>query len=83
MIRVPRISAAWYGAFAPGAHVHIWTIAAMALQLAGDEAAAQSWADKIRDRQPNHSKEMFFRSFPLREAGVRERATDALSKLGF
>lgn len=70
------------GARAPNAHVHIFVIAAMANDLAGRRAAAESWATEVKRRMSTYRQEMFFKSFPFREDGAREAMRKALASLG-
>ncbi len=71
------------GALAPGAHVHIWAIAAMTHELAGDHSAAERWGDRVRDREPAYTKDRFFRSFPIHQDRARAIASEAFERLGF
>lgn len=77
-------AAAWAerAARAPGAHVLITQIAAIAQQLNGDPARAASWAAEVRLRDPALSREDFFRAFPLSSTSARNRISHALAKLG-
>ncbi|MCV0429768.1 MAG: transcriptional regulator, partial [Roseibium sp.] len=68
---------------APGAHVLIWVIAAIANELAGNHAVAADWAQRVRHHRADISQEHFFRSFPFTDAGVRARISTALAKHGF
>jgi TolB-like protein len=68
---------------APGAHVLIAMIAAVALALAGNWAGAERWAASVRSRNPLLRREDFFRSFPLQPEPLRSRVAKALARLGF
>lgn len=68
---------------APGAHVLIAMIAAMAQALAGNEAAARSWAANVRVRNPQLARGDFLRSFPVKAARMRADFAAALEDLGF
>jgi len=67
----------------PGAHVLIAMIAAAAQALAGDDIRARTWADAVRSRNPQLTRQDFFRSFPFRAEPVRAKIGAALGKLGF
>lgn len=71
------------GARSPGAHVLIGLIAAAAHTLAGDTARATFWADNVRQRNDKLSREVFFRSFPMKSGPMRARLDQALAQLGF
>nr|WP_241262908.1 winged helix-turn-helix domain-containing protein [Parahaliea mediterranea] len=71
------------GARAPGAHVLIALIAAVACQLAGKKARAREWAADVRRRVPALTQADFFRSFPIRDPVQRKRMDSALAELGF
>ncbi len=68
---------------APGAHVLIAMIAAVTQSLAGNAAAAGAWAANVRERNPRLTRDDFFRSFPVKTPGTRERVAAALERLGF
>jgi TolB-like protein len=67
----------------PGAHVLIGVIAAAAHTLTGDTARAGFWADNVRQRNDSLTREVFFRSFPMRSATMRAKMDRALLALGF
>lgn len=71
------------GARSPGAHVLIAVIAAATHTLAGDPARAAYWADNVRVRSDTLTREVFFRSFPMKSEPMRARLDGALVKLGF
>ncbi len=71
------------GARSPGAHVLIAMIAAAAQALSGDKARADTWAARVRARDPLLTSADFFRSFPLQAEPMRSRIATALGKLGF
>ncbi len=71
------------GARSPGAHVLIALIAAAAHTLAGDSARATFWADNVRQRNDKLTREVFFRSFPMRADPMRARLDQALAQMGF
>lgn len=71
------------GARAPGAHVLIALIAAVACQLAGKEGRAREWVTDVHRRMPELTQEDFFRSFPIRDRLQRKRMYSALAELGF
>ncbi|MCP5236041.1 MAG: winged helix-turn-helix domain-containing protein [Zoogloeaceae bacterium] len=71
------------GARAPNAHVHIFVIAALVNELAGNRAAADSWAAEVRRRADGYQPERFFKSFPFRNQGTRETIMGAFLRLGF
>jgi len=70
-------------AHAPGAHVLIAMIAAAVQWIAGDRARARAWARNVRSRNPDLTREDFFRAFPLREQALRRRVAGTLERLGF
>jgi tetratricopeptide (TPR) repeat protein len=71
------------GARSPGAHVLIGVIAATAHTLAGDATRAGFWADNVRQRNDTLTREIFFRSFPMKTHPMRARVDRALTQLGF
>lgn len=71
------------GARSPGAHVLIGVIAAAAHTLAGDTGRAAFWADNVRQRNATLTREVFFRSFPMKSDPMRAQMDRALSQLGF
>lgn len=71
------------GARSPGAHVLIALIAAAAHTLAGDGARASFWADNVRQRNDTLTREVFFRSFPMKSAPMKARLDRALLQMGF
>lgn len=77
-------AAAWAerAARSPGAHVLIAMIAAAAHSLSGDDARAAAWAANVRERNPALTREDFFRAFPMRPEGPRERIAMALARCG-
>jgi DNA-binding winged helix-turn-helix (wHTH) protein/TolB-like protein len=68
---------------APGAHVLIAMIAAALQALAGDGDRAAAWAANVRERNGALRRDDFFRSFPMKSAGMRARVSQALERLGF
>jgi tetratricopeptide (TPR) repeat protein len=79
-----REAAEWgdRAARAPGAHVLIAVIAAASHALHGDRPRAQFWSDAIGAREPGVTQQSFFRSFPFRDAGLKQRISEALSGVG-
>jgi TolB-like protein len=71
------------GARAPGAHVLIAMIAAVAHSLNGDAERAAAWAANARERNQSLGAADFLRSFPIKPQAARSRVTGALAKLGF
>ena len=71
------------GARSPGAHVLIALIAAGAHALAGDPIRAAFWADNVRHRNDTLTREVFFRSFPMKSDPMRAGLDRALCQLGF
>ncbi|TGD74354.1 transcriptional regulator [Mangrovimicrobium sediminis] len=71
------------GARAPGAHVLIAMIAAVACHLAGQDGRARAWVEDVRRRMPQVTSDDFFRSFPIRDPVQRRRMDAALAELGF
>jgi TolB-like protein/Tfp pilus assembly protein PilF len=68
---------------APGAHALIAMIASAVHELAGDQKASAGWAGRVRERNAALGREDFFRSFPIKMAGVRQRVSGALERRGF
>jgi TolB-like protein len=79
-----RAAADWAdrAARSPGAHVLIAAIAAAAHALAGDEAAAQAWSARVRERRPSLTRADFFVAFPMRDEAMRGRLEEALTRSG-
>lgn len=71
------------GARAPGAHVLIAMIAAVAQFLAGNVERARSWAARVRERNAALVGDDFFRAFPMQSASMRAKVQRALAQLGF
>ena len=71
------------GARSPGAHVLIAVIAAAAHTLAGDAARASYWVRNVRQRNDSFTREVFFRSFPMKSEAMRTKMDRALLELGF
>jgi TolB-like protein len=71
------------GARSPGAHVLIGVIAAAAHTLAGDALRAAFWANNVRQRNDALTREVFFRSFPMKSEPMRSRLDRALLQMGF
>ncbi|WP_197493320.1 winged helix-turn-helix domain-containing tetratricopeptide repeat protein [Woeseia oceani] len=67
----------------PGAHVLIAMIAAATQELAGNAAAAATWAANVRERSPQLGSAEFFGAFPMRKEPLRTQFATALQKLGF
>jgi tetratricopeptide (TPR) repeat protein len=67
----------------PGAHVLIAMIACAAHTLGGDPARGAAWAANVRTRNPALARVDFFRSFPMRPAGMQVRIDAALARHGF
>jgi TolB-like protein len=68
---------------APGAHVLIALVAAVAHALAGDELKAASWAANVRARNASLTSEDFFRAFPMKSEATKARVGNALARFGF
>jgi len=68
---------------APGAHVMISMIAAVANRLAGREGAAQHWRERVRQRGPGLRQADFLSAFPIRPEPSRRAVSEALGQLGF
>jgi tetratricopeptide (TPR) repeat protein len=67
----------------PGAHVLIAMIACAAHTLGEDPARGAAWAANVRARNPALGRIDFFRSFPMRPAGMQARIDAALARHGF
>lgn len=68
---------------APGAHVFMAMIAAVAHELAGHDGLARDWAANARERNPALTSEDFLRAFPIKPEPLHSRVVAALAKLGF
>ncbi len=68
---------------APGAHVMISMIAAVANRLAGREGAAHHWRERVRQRGPGLRQADFLSAFPIRPEPSRRAVSEALGQLGF
>ncbi|MCB1886593.1 MAG: winged helix-turn-helix domain-containing protein [Rhodocyclaceae bacterium] len=68
---------------APNAHVHIYMIAALVSELAGNRAAADTWATEVRRRMNGYRPDRFFKSFPFRDTATCETIQGAFARLGF
>jgi len=68
---------------APGAHVLIAMIAAVAQSLAGDRARAMSWVENVRERNAALTHADFFRAFPVQPEVLHSQIATALRELGF
>jgi TolB-like protein len=66
----------------PNAHVHIYAIAAMLNDLAGDAERAKKCAAQVRLLSPTFDQATFFRSFGFRDPEMRALASGALRRLG-
>jgi len=71
------------GAIRPNSHLHIWVIAALSHELAGNREKAAKWVTKINKNAPKFEHGQFFQSFPFRDNHTRSVATDSLVRLGF
>jgi len=71
------------GARSPGAHVLIAMIASAAHALKGDRERAEFWAANVRERNPQLTRDDFFRAFPMKADSVRARVDQALGQFGF
>lgn len=67
----------------PGAHVLIAMIACAAHTLGDDPTRGAAWAANVRARNPALTRVDFFRSFPMRPAGMQARIDAALARHGF
>ncbi|MDZ4056274.1 MAG: hypothetical protein U1D69_04790, partial [Polynucleobacter sp.] len=68
---------------APGAHVLIAMIAAVAHALAGNSGQAERWVKNIQLRNTAMHSDDFFRAFPMQQPEVRNRIRQSLKSLGF
>lgn len=71
------------GARSPGAHVLIAAIAAATHQMTGDADRAAYWVENVRERNPELTRQVFFRAFPMKLDALRTRLDGALLNLGF
>lgn len=67
----------------PGAHYIVEMIALIGHSLNKDMTLASEWAQKIRARRPDATRELFFQSFPFSDMATKERLSDALAEYGF
>ncbi|MGI9409574.1 MAG: hypothetical protein ACR2OV_05845 [Hyphomicrobiaceae bacterium] len=65
----------------PGAHVHIYTIAAVANEIIGESSAAKTHIGTIQRLQPGYDSSEFFRAFPFRDGSARAEVEQALLRL--
>jgi TolB-like protein len=70
-------------AHTPGAHVIIAMIAMATHALAGDEAMARQWAERVRAIKPDANRRWFFESLPIQHAESRALFETALDRCGF
>lgn len=66
----------------PRAHVMIAVMAAICHAWAGNADRTAYWAQEIRLRRPDLTKETFLGSFPYREGPVRQRVEEVLEIIG-
>jgi TolB-like protein len=66
----------------PNAHFHIYAIAAACLALAGRHEDARQHLATTLARHPGYSREVFFRSFPNKNADQEKTFSDALLSAG-
>jgi TolB-like protein/tetratricopeptide (TPR) repeat protein len=71
------------GAIRPNSHLHIWAIAAMSHELAGNTEKARKWVMKINEAEPKFENTQFFQSFPIRDIGTKLITKESLIRLGF
>lgn len=71
------------GARSPGAHVLIGMIAAATHCISGNAARAAFWAENVRQRSDALTRDIFFRSFPMRSDATKAQLNQALLQLGF
>lgn len=67
----------------PTAHVHMWLIAALVHQLAGETDIAAQQAATVSQKFPGYSQSHFLDAFPFQDPDILERCKQALSQLGF
>ena len=67
----------------PGAHFYMDAIAAIANQLDGSKAKTPVWCERIRERRPDFSSDLFMRAFPISAPRFRNNIKSALIQLGF
>ncbi len=66
---------------APNAHVHIYVIAAIAHELAGDRDRARQYIAHLDHADRTYNGDEFFRAFPFQDDHTREIAQAALKQL--
>lgn len=64
------------------AHFHIYAIAAACLELAGHHDNARRHVGIALQRHPGYCRKIFFRSFPYKLTGQRQRMDTALKRAG-
>jgi len=69
-------------ASAPGSHILTGLIAVVAYTLAGNDERANYWADNIRQRRPDVSKQLFFEAFPFSDEEMRNAFDNAFKQHG-
>jgi TolB-like protein/tetratricopeptide (TPR) repeat protein len=67
---------------APNAHVQIFMVAAFTSELLGRREKADAFVRDARRLNPAASVELFLRSFPFRDASLRQRIAGSLARLG-
>ena len=70
------------GAVRPNSHLHIWAIAAMSHELAGNKEKAQKWVTKINKSNSSYNHSQFIRSFPIRHSHTKSIIENSLIRLG-
>ncbi len=67
---------------APGAHFFIFMIAAATSELNEQRLTAEIWMQRALQTKPDADSGTFFRAFPSRDDGFREKMTAAFTRLG-
>ena len=65
----------------PTAHIHIFLIAAMTHELAGNGDTARRHITRVRQMDPSYTQQDFFRAFPFQDPVTIKTFSDSLSRM--
>ena len=66
----------------PNAHVQIYTLAAITLELIGNRSKADGYVEHIRHSHPHYTARDFTARFPFRPDAMRRQVAESLRRLG-
>jgi len=69
-------------ASAPRSHVFLGYFAAVAHALAGNDKRSRYWANNVRQRRPDITRQEFFKAFPFANPKLRSTFETKLMELG-